>query len=156
MDYQARDPLRVEPEPTDQPGRTAYRLHITAGIPAEISLITGDVLHNLRLALDSLVFGIVQDDLGRELLEDEERSCQFPIVDDPPSFDDFFKQKWRNKIMSPGLRRVLRSVQPFYGLEYLRSLGKATDCVRMKTTALTSTCRRSTGCRTSTNTVALP
>lgn len=27
--------------------------------------------------------------------------------------------------MSPGLRRVLRSVQPFYGLEYLRSLGKA-------------------------------
>jgi hypothetical protein len=125
-DYLARDPLQVDPEPTDQPGKAAYRLHITAPIPVEIALIIGDVLHNLRSALDSVVFEMVRVDLSRELSPEEERSCQFPICDDPPSFKKFFSNDtWRKKIMPSHLREALRSVQPFYGLEYLKGIGAA-------------------------------
>lgn len=63
------------------------------------------------------------------LVESERLLAALPLVeyDEPPAFERFFKHKWRTQIMSLALRDILRSVQPFYGLEYLRSVGKAND-----------------------------
>jgi hypothetical protein len=69
--YRAQDPQHVDPEPTDQPGRTAYRLYVDVPIPVDISLIAGDVLHNLRSALNTLAFALVVNDIDRELTADE-------------------------------------------------------------------------------------
>lgn len=118
--YRRANPLVVRPEPTEQPGETAYRLdHEHKPIPVRISLLVGDLLHSLRSALDNLAFRLVEYDLGRVLSEDEQRACQFPIYADPNSFDDFFhKHRTRREIMQEPVRRALRAVQPFYWLEH--------------------------------------
>jgi hypothetical protein len=122
-DFRAQDPLNVEPEPTDQPDRIAYRLHITKPIPLAIPLIVGDILHNLRSALDSLVYEMVRRGLDRQLTDAEERACQFPISPDPVTFDRFFTEhKVRNRITPQYLRDAIRWVQPFWWLEEAKAL----------------------------------
>ena len=126
--YRAQVPQHVDSEPTDEAGRTAYRLYVDVPIPVEISLIVGDVLHNLRSALDTLAFALVVNDdaAGRALTEEEERSCSFPIYDEPSGFEDFFeKHGHRRAIMAQSMRDALRIAQPFYGLEYVQNLGHA-------------------------------
>jgi hypothetical protein len=65
--YQSTNPLEVIPESTEVPGEIAYRLQRTTPIPVTIGLIVGDLVHCLRSALDSLVFGIVGDSLNSGL-----------------------------------------------------------------------------------------
>jgi len=67
--YRSTNPLEVRPEPTDVPGETAYRLRQSAPIPVAISLIVGDLVHCLRSSLDSLVSGIVRDNLDRDMTD---------------------------------------------------------------------------------------
>jgi hypothetical protein len=50
----------VIPQSTDTSGRTEYRLRIHKPMPVEISTTVGDVLHNLRSALDSLAHEIAR------------------------------------------------------------------------------------------------
>ena len=61
------EPFRIEEEPTDQPEKLAARLRLLQPIPAEIPLIVGDILHNLRSALDSLVYELTTQAAGRPL-----------------------------------------------------------------------------------------
>ena len=121
-EYRERRPIEVRPE-TDRPGDTAYRFHQTEPIPLGISLIVGDVLHNLRSALDSLVLGLVSRDLDRGLQDREEHACQFPIAGTPDEFDAFWT-KWppRAQLVGDRVRAALRETQPFYGLEQAKSL----------------------------------
>jgi hypothetical protein len=114
--YYESQPFKIEEEPTDQPEKLAARLHLQP-IPQEIPLIVGDILHNLRSALDSLVYELVTQAAGRALTADEERACQFPISPDPAAFEEFFKHKTRDRITPSNLRDIIRSVQPFYWLE---------------------------------------
>ena len=120
--YQATNPLEVRPEPTAVPGQTAYRLHQSSPIPVAISLIVGDLVHCLRSSLDSLVFGIVRHSLGRDMTEDEEKSCQFPICSSPKDFNRFFARPRVGKIMDDRVRYALHGVQPFYWLERMKML----------------------------------
>jgi hypothetical protein len=50
-EFRASEPYAVVPEPTDTPGRTAYRLHIHKPTPPEISTTIGDILHYFNLVL---------------------------------------------------------------------------------------------------------
>ena len=112
--YRAQDPQHVDPEPTDQPGRTAYRLYVDVPIPVDISLIAGDVLHNLRSALNTLAFALVVNDIDRELTADEEKQCGFPICGGPKPFEDFFeKNRHRRPSVTQRVRDALRTEQPF-------------------------------------------
>lgn len=120
-EYQSTKPLEVRPESTDVPGQSAYRFHQSAPIPVAISLIVGDLVHCLRSWLDSLVFGIVGDSLGRDMTEDEEKACQFPICSSPKDFNKFFT-KSRVQIMDDRVRCALHGVQPFYWLENMKML----------------------------------
>jgi hypothetical protein len=123
--YYESEPFRIEEEPTAQPDKLAARLRLLQPIPAEIPLIVGDVLHNLRSALDSLVYELTTQAAGRPLNTKEARACQFPILPDPTSFDEFFtkKSKTRDQITPQDLRDVIRSAQPFFHIELGRRSG---------------------------------
>ena len=65
-------------------GRTIQvRMIGDTSIPDEWSAIVGDVLHNMRSALDCLVVALAEANLGRSLTEPEERPLQFPICSRP-------------------------------------------------------------------------
>jgi hypothetical protein len=119
-DYRAKRPFYVEAEPTDLPDEVQYRLHHDIEVPKIVPLIIGDILHNLRSALDSLVLGLIERDVRRSLSADEEKACQFPIYPDPDSFKGFFEQfkVQRDRLMPDKLREAMRMVQPFYWDEY--------------------------------------
>jgi hypothetical protein len=125
--YRGENPFHVKPEPTTQPDKTAFRLHVTQQPPLEIPLIVGDLLHNLRSSLDSLMYELVTRAYGQPLSADEEKACQFPITPTPKKFDEFFtSNKVRDRITAPDLRdKVIRPVQPFYWLEMAKRSGVA-------------------------------
>jgi hypothetical protein len=90
--FRASEPYTVVPRPTDIPGRTEYRLHIHNPMPPEISTTIGDILHNLRSALDSLAYEIALRGVDRPLTAKEERACVFPVKDTPEQFEQFFNE----------------------------------------------------------------
>ena len=59
-------------------------------IPVHLSTTIGDALHNLRSALDCAAYEMARRHVGRDLTEDEELACEFPIRDDPDKLDRFF------------------------------------------------------------------
>jgi hypothetical protein len=122
-EYRERRPVEVRAEDTDVPGEVAYRFHQLEPVPLGISLIVGDVLHNLRSALDSLMLGMVRLDLDRALSEDEERACQFPISVDPQTFENDLRRAESKGMVSERLRGSLREAQPFWLLELSKAKG---------------------------------
>src|SRR5260370_16394428 len=52
-------PYRIDRENNAQTGYNLYRVFDIQTPPAEIGLITGDVIHNLRSALDHLAYQLV-------------------------------------------------------------------------------------------------
>jgi hypothetical protein len=135
-EYRGQRPFYVEPEPTERPDLVQYRLHHNIEIPGAIPLIVGDILHNLRSALDSLILGLIEHEQGRRLDEDEAIACQFPIYPDPDGFNRFFGQykTLRTKLMSVKLRDAMHRVQPFYWDEYAVERG-ITDETRYRVNA---------------------
>src|SRR5262249_7950613 len=66
------------------------RVHIRRAIPAELSLIVGDLLHNARSALDLLVMSIAKSaasESGCRLSPADERSLSFPITRTEADFE---------------------------------------------------------------------
>jgi hypothetical protein len=119
-EFRASEPYTVVPRPTDLPGRTGYRLHVHRPIPVEISTTIGDVLHNLRSALDSLAYEIARRSMERPMTPKEERACVFPVTATPEQFDQFFDQtsryeptRVRSALYGERARAAFRSVQPF-------------------------------------------
>jgi hypothetical protein len=129
-EFRASEPYTVVPKPTGTPGRTEYRLYIHKPVPAEISTTIGDILHNLRSALDSLADGIALRGVDRPMTTKEERACVFPIKETPEQFDQFFDEtsehertQIRSALYGDRARAALRSVQPFRIHEEAISLG---------------------------------
>jgi hypothetical protein len=119
-EFRASEPYTVVPRSTDTPGRTEYRLHIHKPMPVEISTTIGDILHNLRSALDSLAYEIALRGLDRPMTPKEERACVFPVTETPDRFDQFFDEastheptRIRSGLYGARARAALRSVQPF-------------------------------------------
>ena len=73
------------------------------------SLIAGDCVHNLRSALDSLVYGIAIHETGQNPPPDE-RALQFPIASSPQKFSD---QISRIKSLNKGVQSEIERVQPY-------------------------------------------
>jgi hypothetical protein len=72
------------------------------------SYLVGDCIHNLRSALDHLVYQLAILALGRDLTEDEARSCMFPI--------HIKREQWnrgRIKLLRPGEQTRIEELQPF-------------------------------------------
>jgi signal transduction histidine kinase len=59
-------------------------------VPPEISTTIGDILHNLRSALDSLAYEMALRGRDRPMTKKQERACVFPVKETPEQFDEFF------------------------------------------------------------------
>lgn len=126
-EFRASEPYSLTPEPTEVPGRLAYRLKFLKPFPAAISTTVGDVLHNLRAALESLAFEVARVSQGGTMTGDQERASTFPICKTPGAFEQFFKDKPRVGLYDERARKALRSVQPFSQLESAHQVGVALD-----------------------------
>jgi hypothetical protein len=111
--FRASRPYSLTPEPTDVPDRLAYRLKFLRPIPISISATVGDVLSNLRAALEGLAFEVARRTQGGQLTSAQEQVSTFPIKATPDEFDDFFKGK-RGALYDDRARRAFRQVQPFF------------------------------------------
>jgi len=129
-EFRASEPYTVVPEPTDTPGRTAYRLRLHKPMPVAISTTVGDVLHNLRSALDSLAYEIARRGRGRPMTAEQEEACAFPVCETPEKFDYFFNEASKSRrtrirahLYGGQARAAFRSVQPFRIREEAINLG---------------------------------
>jgi hypothetical protein len=125
-EFRASGPYSLTPEPTETPGRLAYRLRFSKLIPVRISTTIGDALHNLRAALENLAFEVARRSAGGALDPDLEDKTTFPIRKNPELFDAFFKGK-RELLYDSRAKAAFRSVQPFASLEEAHKCGVALE-----------------------------
>ena len=78
--------------------------------PADFSLIIGDCLHNLRSALDSLVYTLAIANHGSPLSKDIAKKMQFPMTKD---CDGFRSSKWRIRDIPDGAQAEIEGLQPY-------------------------------------------
>jgi len=73
------DAYTISRKKDPQTGDTVCRAQIKKPPPAEISLLVGDAVHNLRSALDHAVYFLAERNLGT-LTPETEHALMFPIV----------------------------------------------------------------------------
>ena len=120
--YRDSEPYSLIPEPTDMPERTAYRLRFFTPVPIEISAVVGDILNNLRGALENLAYEIARLGVGGIFADaDQERTPTFPICATPEKFNEFFKNCEGKKkgalSFTDQAKDALRQAQPFINIE---------------------------------------
>ncbi|WP_091516834.1 hypothetical protein [Amycolatopsis sacchari] len=125
-DFRRSNPYTLTPELTDYQDRVAYVLRYHRDVPPSISTTVGDVLHNLRGALENLAFELAQVSHGRALSDKQEASSKFPICESPSKFDRVLHSRLAG-LFNDRARAALRAVQPFALLEQAHHLGVAVD-----------------------------
>jgi hypothetical protein len=78
-----------------------------------LSVIIGDVLHNARSAIDSLVYALAEHHQGRELTREEAQSTQFPFSTRPEGWPDGQAPRFV-RLLSPRAIEAVRMAQPNY------------------------------------------
>ncbi len=78
-EYVASPPYRVKPFVSASEERWGWRAESTRRPPLELSLMLGDVVHNLRSALDHMTWAF-----ARTVHDQPSRMTQFPIFDEAP------------------------------------------------------------------------
>jgi len=114
----------VVPEQGNRPGETIYRVQMSKPIPIHFSTMIGDVLHNLRSALDCAACEMARRTIGRDLTEQEEHACEFPIRSKPSELRKFFQHCMRADLYGPQERQAIRAVQPARLHDYLTETGQ--------------------------------
>ena len=95
--FMKADPYRIVHERDAETGHNVYRVYDLKTPPAQIGLIAGDVIHNLRSALDHLVYALViangNDPTG-------EKAIAFPVHDDAARYvaQSGRQISWRRKV----------------------------------------------------------
>jgi hypothetical protein len=106
--YFGRNPYRVIREIDPKTGGYIFRLHIDEDIPSCISGIIGDIVHNLRAALDQLVSQLVIANS-----QQPSRRAGFPIAASIQKFEP----DAQGKLKGIGVRanRLIRRLKPYKG-----------------------------------------
>jgi hypothetical protein len=86
-----------------------YYIHAPIREPDPLSAIVSDCLHNLRSALDNLVYRLSELNLGRALTMTESHDPEFPICDTEP----WFARARGAKYLSEAARSHVESLQPY-------------------------------------------
>lgn len=89
----------------DRNRHPVVRIKLTRPIPGEWSVLIGEIVYDLRSALDHLAYQLAIAESGDPLPDDIERSCAFPIFDNGPKF------RRRTKKGSPDRRSGLFKIQ---------------------------------------------
>lgn len=122
-DYRRSQPYEMKPERTDVPGRAAYRLQVWRPQPLGISTTVGDIVHNLRGALENLAYELARRGQGRTLSPDQEWRPTFPIYATPEDFERFFTTGKCAGLFDGRAQRALRDAQSFKHHEEAVELG---------------------------------
>lgn len=83
----------------------------------------GDLIHNLRAALDHAVYGLSIHCQGRVLTHGEARSIEWPVLSTPGEWDEFVRKKKPSiRFLSAPYQQIIESEQPYHGTnEYIRT-----------------------------------
>jgi hypothetical protein len=100
---------------TRQRASTPVAFRDPPGLPPELALALSDAVHNLRSALDYMVYELARHDAGQ--IVDE---TQFIIADDKARFDDGIRR--RLSCLTVGHMQALEALQPYQGTEWTRTL----------------------------------
>jgi hypothetical protein len=77
----------------------------------------------MRSALDCAACELARRHVGRDLTEDEERACEFPVRGELSKLDKFFATSPRPILYGPRERRAIRDVQPGWLYEQILQHG---------------------------------
>jgi len=103
----------VTKEHDSETGEGFFVLHELRRPDLEISLSIGDVLNNLRSALDHLAFQLVKRPVTPSAeTPSDDHQIAFPICDDPNKFE---AAKWRIRGAHPAAQTLIEQLQPYPG-----------------------------------------
>ncbi len=95
--------LEMEKDRTEH----VYYVYVRRNPPAYLGAIIGDVLHNLRSALDAIVWELSEK---KDTLKDRElKSIQFPICEDGTKYDES-----PARYASKAVRAEIKAAQPYH------------------------------------------
>jgi hypothetical protein len=106
--FRETDPYRITCETDAQSGHRVFRVHIRSQLPADIPLIAGEAIHQLRSSLDHLAWQLVEAN-G----EVPTKRTYFPICQTAA----IYKAKFQGMVkgISPAAISILDSLQPYRG-----------------------------------------
>lgn len=108
--WKKREPYSITSHRKPNLGHHRIVIHFDSTLQRDRwALICGDCIHNLRSALDYLVYAIAVHESGRNPPPNH-RVLQFPITDSAVGFS---KQLWRIQSLSLTVRTIIESVQPY-------------------------------------------
>lgn len=111
-DFLDREPYEATLKYNDKQARYVATIHAREEPPLERwGLMVGDIVHNLRSALDSLAFAVWVSDMGRLPSEDEAKAIQFVITDNAAFWNS--ERKRRLSTMHPSVHAVFEKLQPY-------------------------------------------
>ncbi len=114
--YIARHPYRMVVQQDTDPGYYCWVLRITEEIPEQLSVIIGDVVHNLRATLDLLACELVR------LNGADTHNVYFPFSADQNGFEDAIHVRHMDRA-APDVVNMIRLLKPYHGgNEALRGL----------------------------------
>lgn len=105
----------------DDPALWELRLRLRRQPPPRWSAIAGDVLHNVRSALDSLIYALLVERSSQPLTDRQRKAAQFPITQDEVGFRKF---DWHAGSADDELVAAVAAVQPWHDI---RGLGFGAD-----------------------------
>jgi hypothetical protein len=118
--FKESKPYRVIHEIDPQTGERLIHAVPLRDPDPELSLVLGDLVHNLSAALDHAVFGLSVYEAGRPLNRPEMESIGFPISVDELAFAKAASTKLR--FLDDGPRSVIEAAQPFHHASKAASL----------------------------------
>lgn len=108
MAFHERRPYELVHEIDPKTGENVYRVHIKEALPCELPTILGDIVHNLRAALDHLVC-----DLIRANRKQPKRGSGFPISGTRKHLESNAIGKIDG--VSPKAERFIKRLKPYKG-----------------------------------------
>jgi hypothetical protein len=110
--WKEKRPYRVVNEPHTYPGYKVVKVRVLEDPPPVLGSIVGDCVHNLRAALDNLVYSLAESRHGGPLPSDIEGKPQFPIFRERDKF--LSKGKDRIRDIAPEAQAIIEGLQPYH------------------------------------------
>jgi|ERR1019366_6629121 hypothetical protein len=109
--WSSRNSYAITDKLDAQTGENVVTIEPVGSPPAHIGMIIGDILYDLRSALDQLAYALAVKNLGEPLLDKIARGSEFPIYEDPTDYSKHRKRKIGG--VSPSAQTVIDGLQPF-------------------------------------------
>jgi hypothetical protein len=106
------DPYRIVVQKNPKTGNLDWVAQVRADPPLALSLIAGDVIHNLRSALDLLAWQLVLDGGGKPVVSGSLATC-YPIMDGRRAFKNVGLRRVQGA--SKDAKDLISATRPFKG-----------------------------------------